>query len=74
MMRVIRPKGFIAAVESKFGVHDIVDTQPDKLPHPAARAADMTPIFEELGLVQVELPDVPPHAYVCRNQEDLWAA
>jgi len=72
MIRVVKPKGFIVAVEPKFGANfktreSKVLGIPISLPVPTSEPEDMSDLFLSKGLVKLELPSCPPYTYCYQN-------
>jgi SAM-dependent methyltransferase len=72
MIRVVKPNGFIVAVESKFGVR--FETQKSGIttypPVPISEPKDMSDLFSSKGLKKVELSGCPPFTYCYRKNEE----
>ena len=72
MIRVVKPNGFILAVESKFGVQ--FETwklgKPIIPPVPISEPKDMSALFSSKGLKKVEISGCPPYTYCYRKNQE----
>lgn len=72
MARVVRPGGWVVAIESKLGADFEEDevkcgTATLTVPIQLTDAIDISRYFEEAGLRRVDLADAPPHSYCYRK-------
>jgi SAM-dependent methyltransferase len=68
MIRVVKPKGFVVAVEPKFGADFATRRSkvlgiPISLPIPRSDPEDISDLFSSKGLVKLEIPSCPPYTY-----------
>ena len=60
MMRVVRPGGFVVAVEAKMGAEI---TCVDPLSEQISGTEDISPLFERVGLLKIHLDNQPEYSY-----------
>jgi SAM-dependent methyltransferase len=75
MIRVVKPNGFVIAVEPKFGAE--FQTQKSEilgidisLPVPITEPKDMSDLFSSKGLRKLEIPGCPPYTYCYQKGEE----
>jgi hypothetical protein len=67
MIRVVRPSGFIVAVESKLGAQfEIMESLPVRI----SETKDMSELFSSRGLEKVEILGCPPFTYCYRKRQE----
>ncbi|MDO9129687.1 MAG: methyltransferase domain-containing protein, partial [Anaerolineales bacterium] len=73
MIRVVKPNGFIIAVEPKFGAQfetRIVLGVPMSVPNTASEPQSMSGLFSSKGLKKIEVSGCPPYAYCYQKNND----
>jgi SAM-dependent methyltransferase len=73
MIRVVKPNGFIVAVEPKFGAQfetRIVLGVPMSVPNTASEPQSMNGLFSSKGLKKIEVSGCPPYAYCYQKNND----
>lgn len=75
MARLVRPRGYIIAVEPKVGrKHHIVDCMLGPVAIANGVAKDICYIFEDIGLVKIQVPSAPIQSYCYQKGEENLSA
>lgn len=73
MIRVVKPNGFIIAVESKFGAEfetlKVLGVDMS-IPIRKSEPKDMSPFFASKGLKKLEIQGCPPHTYCYQKSSE----